>query len=46
MIIRRKFEEYMDRMAMKNDIEYVGLCIVNVPHSWYKFGIMGGTIYE
>lgn len=31
MIIRRKFEEYMDNVASKNTVEQVGLCIVNVP---------------
>ena len=32
MIIRRRFEEYMDNMAGKNTVELVELCIVNVPH--------------
>jgi conserved domain protein len=31
MIIRRKFEEYMDNVVSKNTVEQVGLCIVNVP---------------
>lgn len=43
MITRRKYEEYM---ADKNTIECVGLCVVNVPHIWYNFRNMGGTVYE